>query len=351
MNLLVFRFSAMGDVALLTPALIAIVTKYPKVQINLITRGNYAPFFFNIPNVHVTGVNLRKYKGLRGLWRLFRDISKLGPFTSVIDLHGSIRSILLSFLFRWKKVPTFRINKGRKEKNEQIRKKNKVLVPLDHTVQRYLKVFEKAGFPAAIRKGPWINVDSDAKIFASDYFRSRNLLKKGDSLWIGFAPFAGHKLKEWPIYKSMNLVKLLLREFNASLFLFGSGDELERLKQVHQGLENCHIVSGGKMGIRGELGIMEKLDLMIGMDSSNVHLMALLKKPVIGIYGTTHPYSGFGPFGQEDIGVVQVDLPCRPCTIYGNSTCYRKDFACMELIDPQDIIKRIKVILNVNTLW
>ena len=40
MNVLVFRFSAMGDVALLTPALIAVVTKYPKAQINLITRGN-----------------------------------------------------------------------------------------------------------------------------------------------------------------------------------------------------------------------------------------------------------------------------------------------------------------------
>ncbi|MCB1178169.1 MAG: glycosyltransferase family 9 protein [Leptospiraceae bacterium] len=329
----------------------AVVTKYPKAQINLITRGNYAPFFFNIPNVHVTGINLRKFKGIIGLWNLYKEINKLGPFDVVVDLHSSLRSNILSFLFKLKKVPSFRINKGRKEKNLQLKRKNKVLVKLDHTVDRYLRVFEKAGFPATIRKGPWINVDSDSKIYASEFFKSQGLSKKGDNLWIGFAPFAGHALKEWPIYKSMNLVKLILREFNARLFLLGSGAELDRLKQIHQGLENCYIVAGGKMGIKGDLGIMEKLDLMIGMDSSNVHLMALLKKPVIGIYGTTHPYSGFGPFGQEDIGVVQVDLPCRPCSIYGNRTCYRKDFACMELIDPQDIIKRIQVILNVNTLW
>ncbi len=79
--------------------------------------------------------------------------------------------------------------------------------------------------------------------------------------------------------------------------------------------------------------------------------MALLKKPVIGIFGTTHPYSGFGPFAQEDTGVLQVDLPCRPCSIYGNTTCYRKDFACMEMINPQDVIRRIKLFLNVNTTW
>jgi ADP-heptose:LPS heptosyltransferase len=350
MNILVIRFSAMGDVALLTPALIAVVAKYPNVQINLITRGNFSPFFFNIPNVHVTGLNLKKYKGITGLWKLYKNISQLGPFDKVLDLHSSVRSILLSWIFKWKGIPIFKINKGRKEKLLQIRKKNKVLTHLPHTVERYLKVFENAGFPASIRKGPWINVDADSKIYASEYFKSKSL-KKGDDIWIGFAPFAGHKLKEWPHYKSMNLIKLMLKEFNSKVFLFGSSEEEEKLTQLMGDSENCYIVSGGKFGIKGEIGIMEKLDLMIGMDSSNIHIMALLKKPVIGIYGTTHPISGFGPFSQEDVGVVQVDLPCRPCSIYGNVSCHRKDFACMELIDPQDVIKRIRLILNLNTTW
>lgn len=350
MNLLVIRFSAMGDVALLTPALIAVVAKYPNVQINLITRGNFSPFFFNIPNVHVTGLNLKKYRGLAGMWNLYKNIAQLGPFDKVLDLHGSIRSSLLSWIFKWKGVPIYKINKGRKEKYQQIRKKNKILEPLPHTVERYLKVFELAGFPAPIRKGPWINVDTDSKIFASEFFK-QNQIKKTDDLWIGLAPFAGHKLKEWPEYKSANLIKLILKEFNSKIFLFGSKDEEEKLKILIGDNQNCYIVSGGKMGIRGEIGIMEKLDLLVGMDSSNVHIMALLRKPVIGIFGTTHPYSGFGPFSQEDVGVVQVDLPCRPCSIYGNVSCYRKDFACMELIDPTDIIKRIRLILNLNTTW
>ena len=123
MNILVIRFSAMGDVALLTPALIAVVAKYPNVQINLITRGNFSPFFFNIPNVHVTGLNLKKYKGITGLWKLYKNISQLGPFDKVLDLHASVRSILLSWIFKWKGIPIYKINKGRKEKLLQIRKK------------------------------------------------------------------------------------------------------------------------------------------------------------------------------------------------------------------------------------
>ncbi|MBE7410759.1 MAG: glycosyltransferase family 9 protein [Leptospiraceae bacterium] len=351
MNVLVARFSAMGDVALLTPALIAVAAKYPTLQITLVTRGNYTPFFYNIPNVHVLGINLKKYRGFLGLWRLFKDLKKLGPYTKFIDLHSSLRTKIFKFFFKLHGVSTYTIVKGRREKHLQTRRKNKLMTRLPHTVDRYLNVFAKAGFPATPRKGPWINVDSESKLFASDYFKSIGIGKK-DTMWIGFAPFAGHKLKEWPHYKSKNLIQLIKSEFNAKIFLFGSKEEKSILLELIGDTPDCYIVSGGKLGIKGEIGIMEKLDVMVGMDSSNVHIMALLKKPVIGLYGTTHPMSGFGPYAQEDVGVLQIEnLPCRPCSIFGDTECYRKDFACMELIDPMDVIRRIKLILNINTLW
>ncbi|MCZ8238512.1 MAG: glycosyltransferase family 9 protein [Leptospiraceae bacterium] len=351
MNLLVMRFSAMGDVALMTPALVAIAAAYPNVQITVVTRGNFAPFFYNIPNVNVLGINLKKYKGILGLYNLFHELNVLGPYHSILDLHSSMRSRMISLFFRLKGVKVFKIIKGRREKLQQVRRFRKKLQPLPHTVDRYLNVFRKAGFEAPIRKGPWINVDGLAKIYAKEYFQSIKLPKK-EGMWIGFAPFAGHKLKEWPLHKSEKLIPMILEEFpDSKIFLFGSKEEAPILQALRRADERVFLVTGGKLGIRGELGIMEKMNLMIGMDSSNVHIAALMKKPVIGLYGTTHPYSGFGPFAQEDTGVLQVDLPCRPCSIYGNTTCFRKDFACMEMINPQDVIRRIKIILNLNTTW
>ncbi len=351
MNLLVMRFSAMGDVALMTPVLVAIAAEYPKVQITLVTRGNFAPFFYNIPNLNVIGINLKKYRGITGLYRLFRELSILGPYHSIIDLHGSLRSRLISLFFRIQGIPIYRIVKGRLEKQRQVRRYRKVKVQLPHTVERYMNVFRRAGFNAPLRKGPWINVDGEAKIYAKEYFQSIGLNRK-QGLWIGFAPFAGKKLKEWPFYKSEQLIPLILDEYpDAKLFLFGSREEAPLLQILKKDSDRVFIVTGGNLGIRGELGIIEKLDIMIGMDSSNVHIAALMKKPVIGIYGTTHPMSGFGPFAQEDTGVLQVDLPCRPCSIYGNNTCYRKDFACMEMIDPHDVVRRIRTVLNLTTTW
>jgi ADP-heptose:LPS heptosyltransferase len=351
MNLLVLRFSAMGDVALTTPALIAIAAKYSNTQLTVVTRGNFAPFFYNIPNLNVLGINLKKYKGPFGVWKLFREIEKLGPFDKIIDLHGSVRSRMISFFFMLKKVRSFRIVKGRREKDRQTRRFNKKLDKLPHTVDRYLNVFKKAGFEAPIRKGPWLNVDGESKIFAKEYFKSIGLDKKSGQ-WFGFAPFAGHALKEWSFQKSILLTRIILEEFpDCHIFLFGGKEEASQLEVLKNGEARVNIVHGAHLGIRGELGIMDRLDVMIGMDSSNVHIAALLKKPVIGIFGTTHPISGFGPFAQEDTGVLQVELACRPCSIYGNVKCWRGDHACMELIDPLDVVRRIRVLQNVNTLW
>ncbi len=345
------RFSAMGDVALTTPALIAMASKYSNVQLTVVTRGNFAPFFYNIPNVNVIGINFKKYKGIFGVWKLYRELKKLGPFDKIIDLHGSLRSRMISLLFYWQKVPSYKIIKGRREKAQQTRRFNKKLMKLPHTVDRYLNVFKKAGFDAPIRKGPWLNVDGESKIFAKDYFKSIGIDKK-EGQWFGFAPFAGHELKEWNFQKSIRLTQILLEEFpDCHIFLFGGKDEMNELEILKNNEKRVNIVHGAHLGIRGELGIMERLDLMVGMDSSNVHIAALLKKPVIGIFGTTHPISGFGPFAQEDTGVLQVELNCRPCSIYGNVKCWRGDHACMEMIDPLDVVRRIRILQNVNTLW
>lgn len=342
MHLLVIRFSAMGDVALLTPALVAITSQFPRIQITLATRGSYAPFFYNIPNITVVGLDLKEYRGLIGIWNFFKELNKLGPYHKVIDLHASLRSRILSLLYKWKGIPTFRIVKGRLEKKRQTQKKDKILQKLPHTVDRYLNVFERAGFKLSPRKGPWINTDPDSKIYASNYLKKLGLQKNKDKYWIGFAPFAGHALKIWPFSKSIELILAISKNLKSNIFLFGSPDEMSSLNTLKEGNPNCYIVMGESLGLRGELGVMEKMDIMIGMDSSNIHLAALLGKPVIAIFGTTHPYSGFGPYKQDESGVIQVDLECRPCSIYGNTVCHRKDFACMELISIEKVIEMLK---------
>ena len=90
---------------------------------------------------------------------------------------------------------------------------------------------------------------------------------------------------------------------------------------------------------------MSHLDVMISMDSSNMHLASLTGTPVVSIWGATHPYAGFLGWGQTAENAIQIDLECRPCSIFGQKPCRRGDYACMNRIAPETIIERTNNIL------
>jgi len=77
-----------------------------------------------------------------------------------------------------------------------------------------------------------------------------------------------------------------------------------------------------------------------------MHLASLFGVPVVSIWGATHPFAGFYGYGQSPENIVQIDLECRPCSVFGNRKCYRGDWACMQLISPEVIVEKIDNALN-----
>ena len=89
---------------------------------------------------------------------------------------------------------------------------------------------------------------------------------------------------------------------------------------------------------------MQHLDLMLCVDSSNMHLASLAGVPIVSIWGGTHPDVGFHPYGIKDENILQIsreELPCRPCSVYGKEKCYRGDFACLTSISPTAVVEKI----------
>ena len=102
------------------------------------------------------------------------------------------------------------------------------------------------------------------------------------------------------------------------------------------------MVPGLLHGLREELILMSNLDVMVSMDSANMHLASLVGTTVVSVWGATHPYAGFMGWNQKEENAVQVTLPCRPCSIFGNKPCQRGDYACLRQIEPSDIIQKIE---------
>jgi ADP-heptose:LPS heptosyltransferase len=89
---------------------------------------------------------------------------------------------------------------------------------------------------------------------------------------------------------------------------------------------------------------------MISMDSLNGHLATNAGIPVITLWGQTHPYAGFAPFGQPEDHSICSDrskYPGIPTSVYGKKIPkgYENVF---RTISPKSVIEKALEILNKN---
>ena len=332
----------MGDVSLTVPAIRGIIGSNPDIEMTVVTRKFFAPFFYGIPRINLYFPDFdKRHKGLFGLKRLYNDLKKEGPFASVIDLHGVIRTKILTTLFKWSGIPGYTIDKGRKEKRFIL--KSKYIRALKHSSTRYLDTFNAAGFKGQIGRAPYLEYPEEATIKARQFLSEKEA--DDHKIWIGLAPFATHKPKIWGINKFRELISLINAKYKIDFFLFGGGDqEIIHLKELEQYSSSIHLVVRN-LSLPEELALIKMLDLMISMDSSNMHLSALSGIPTVSIWGGTHPAFGFYALGQPAEYHIQTpasSLKCRPCSVFGGKPCIYPEPKCMEMVKSQDVFKTLE---------
>lgn len=340
MKLLVIRFSALGDIAMTIPVIYSLANQHLDLCITVLSKNFVAPLFTNCPkNVTFHGIDIAQYKGIVGLFRLFRELKK-EQFDAVADLHNVLRSIILRFFFTLNGIKTAHIDKGRAEKKALTRTNHKILKQIKTSFERYADVFKTLGYPFEMKFNSIYKNKGDANLFSS----IANLDNKNH--WIGFAPFAAHKGKVLPIETVKLLIDKLIENPNNQIFLFGGGKKEKIQLEILAGNSEQVTAVAGNLKMDGELALMSYLDVLVSMDSANMHLASLVGTPVISVWGATHPYAGFMGWNQKQENAVQVDLPCRPCSIFGNKPCRRKDYACLYKIQTDTIFQRINHIIE-----
>ena len=338
-RILVFRFSALGDVAMTAPVLLELLQEYPDIEITFVSKEFHRPFFEGMSGVEFYGVNLDNYKGLFGLRKLAKEISSLHDFDAIVDLHNVLRTTIIKFFLPTSGVQVATIGKGRTAKRKLTRKKNKQLKPLKLMVQRYADCFAEVGLEFELHNELKRNVQPlNAKLLS--------VLGQKRSNWIGIAPFARHKPKRMPIEKAEKVIEQLSSLPNVKIMLFGGGKLEERkLQNIADDYSNVYNIAG-KLALGDELDLISHLDVMVSMDSANMHMASLMGVPVVSIWGGTHPYLGFLGYGQSMADTVQTDLYCRPCSVFGNKACYRGDHACLYRIDEEEILIKVSKFLT-----
>ncbi len=336
-HILVIRLSAMGDVAIAVPLINTLISKYEQLEVTVLTKQMFRFYFEGIPRVHVVIAEVKTtHKGVLGLYKLSNAL-KAKQFNGVADIHNVLRSKILGFFLKLKGLTVVKIDKGRAEKKALTRPENKVLKPLKTTAQRYTEVFEKLGY----------SIDLEHLQFLKAVPLSHDVKEKlhwnNAAKHIGIAPFAAHEGKTYPPELMRLVIEELAKDLTLQIYLFGGGNkETKILQSWSASVENVFCVAGA-FDFKMELNIISNLHLMLSMDSGNGHLAAMYGVKVMTVWGQTHPYLGFAPYGQTEDLQLLPDLkrfPFLPTSVFGNTKGI-DNHDILSSISPGQIVNRI----------
>ena len=107
MNVLIIRFSALGDVILTIPVVNALIENNSDLNIWILSNAKNKMLFEFSERVHFVGAELKwEHKKVHKLNSFVNKLHEANKFDIVYDLHDVIRSKILRFNFMIKGVKT-----------------------------------------------------------------------------------------------------------------------------------------------------------------------------------------------------------------------------------------------------
>lgn len=326
-TVILFRLSALGDVAMTLPFVYEACQKNPKTRFVFVTQAFPSKLFVDPPeNLETIVFSKKEDKLLPFAFRLHR----LDPKSHIIDLHAVPRTKWLSLILRLLGHRVTSLVKPRGARQKLLKRVAQPSVPKGLYVPPITRLYSETlsgGDIQGIGQG-------------------RPIPKAVTEKKIGLALFAQHEGKMLLPTQEEELVALLSQSFpDYEVKLYGANEtyELQRRHELSSPYPNVSVSSHKRF--EEEMREISSLACMISMDSANQHIARFLGVPVVSIWMQTHPAAGFLPYGMPESDCIGIDLDCRPCSIYGNKPCRRRDWACKRKLDLHEVIEKTRLIL------
>ncbi|MGB9594952.1 MAG: glycosyltransferase family 9 protein [Candidatus Poribacteria bacterium] len=359
----IIKLDHLGDVILSTPAIANIREYFQNAHITLVVNSLSKAIAEIIPYVDEILLYNARFFDRSGDARAFNILKGVKfavnmrhqKFDLIIDFRGSIATILYAIISNSK----YRLDRGTYLVKKKFRKNKSPLIPLSqrrnveksllqkrqgiykgdewtdlHEANVCLNILAEAGIPVKIKK-----TSIDPKCIL------QNFDNNGSDTNIKIVIHAGAPmlLKRWSSQKYVDLIKMLLQDYPAKIFLIGGKDEYELSNKILTAIDDEHIINlAGKLTLSELACLLKKSHLFIGNDSGPMHIASACGTKVIGLYGPTDP-ERFGPYGSNCVALRMEDR-CPPCA---KDKCKFKDYRCIDQISVEDVMNVVKNLVNI----
>jgi heptosyltransferase-2 len=331
-SILVIRFSSLGDVVLATAVVEAVLDAFPACRITVLTKRMYDPVFaFDERIARVVGIS-----GNESPWRIAERTG--GRFDAVIDLHGSVRSVLVGSLIRARvKV---RVNKHSVARRIMIWSRNRFRRRFD-VLGSFLDTLKSLGIEGRMlpRIVPGRRALDDTDTLLSP-------LRKPSGRLIGLAPGSRHPTKRWSSPSWVRLAERMFARGDVPVFIRDAQDAAF-VEEIRSAMSLDIPSLADSSDLAATIGIMARLDGVVCNDSGPMHLAGALGTPFAALFGPTHPDLGFAP-GYPYGAVLHAGLPCSPCSLHGQAPCRLGIRRCMDAITVETVERELDRVVRLK---
>lgn len=326
MKFLIIRFSSIGDIVLMTPAIRCLRKKYPDSEIHFLTKKKFE-------EVTIANPYVDKFHYYEDNFSSLKNELKAEHFDYIIDLHKNLRTLRLWFFLRTKWLSYRKLS----VQKFLLTRLHIDIMPRTHITTRSLNTLLPLGV-----KDDGLGLDY---FIPGEYVVNENRLPETHRNGFGVIVIgASYFTKKLPVEKLIELCQRL----NQPVILLGGKEDVNEAEKIIRGCASTYVFNAcGKFRLNESADLVRKARWVISHDTGLQYVACAFQKPVMAVWGGTSPKLAVEPYygtGQKQLhkNFIVSGLSCQPCSNYGRNTCPRKHFRCMRDQNIPAIVAEIK---------
>ena len=338
-NILILKFSALGDVVHTLPVASTIRKTLPDSRITWLVEERYQDLLQGNPDINevipLRTKVWRKNWGRQSLKEILVTVKTLRDkkFDLALDLHGLLKSGVIARLSGAPVCFGFH-RKNCKEKISSLftNRKAPYMAGGLHVVDMYLTLLQTALGRVEKSKQFPLRISGEIENRIADFFDQTPINRPV----IGINAGAGFPTKQWELGRFAELSDRIARELGYSILLtWGPGEKVKAQQIAEQMKQKSWIAP--PTSILESIALYKRMELLVSCDSGPLHLAAALRVPTVSIFGPTDPARN-GAYGVNHDSVYKV-LSCSFCW---RKTCPLGTKECMRQVTVDEVFQTVK---------
>lgn len=344
-HILIINLAGIGDLLLSTPALKALRNLYLGAEISILVPSRVYEIVKSLSYIDKVFIFNIEYGGIVPFSKILRNLKILLTLRrNQFDIAINMRTLVSKRSAQKIKIlldiikPKIRVGRDTEGRGYFF----DIKIPETDTGTKYEMEYNidtvKALGAKIIDKTIDFEIDEESVEKVEKILERENISK--ETILIGFHP-GGRPSRRWSIENFVKVVEEVHRRIPSKLVVTGGKDEISLTKKFVR-ISHAKVINlAGMLSIK-ELGaLIKRCNLFISNDTGPMHISAILRTPLVAIFGPGD-IAHYNPRNiSEKVVVLYEKVDCTPCA---KIKC--GSMKCLKGIRPEEVIEAVLKLIN-----